>query len=249
MTGAATFGYAQGVPIVEPNGHILPFLGLREPVSGLTHLLGAIIAAIGGAVLWARARGDRPKRISFAIYASTLVALLLASATYHLVDLAPERLVPFRKVDHASIFLLIAGTFTPFYVNVVDGWWRLGNLVLIWTAAALGITLKLLFMNMSDAASAGLYLGMGWLALIGYLKLASRISHAAMGWMLAGGVLYSAGAVVDVAQWPVPIPGIFGFHETFHVFVLAASAIHFGVVLRYVAPFERARLCLERSPA
>src|SRR5207248_397773 len=97
----------------------------REPVSGLTHLAGALVAAAGGALLWRRSRGDRPKQVSMAIYAGSLVGLFAASAAYHLVNVPPAPLLLLRKLDHASIFLLIAGTFTPFYWNAVDGWWRL----------------------------------------------------------------------------------------------------------------------------
>jgi len=222
-----------------PNGYLEPLFGCREPVSGLTHLLGFLVAAVGCSVLWSGSRGDRPKRISMAIYGASLMALYAASAAYHIVDVPAEQLAVFRRLDHASIFVLIAGTFTPFYVNATRGLWRSLNLILIWSCALVGIALKVLFIGMPDAASAGLYVGMGWLAMIGYAKLASVISHRAMAWALVGGVIYSVGAAVDVAQWPVPLPGVFGFHEVLHVLVMIASAIHFAVVMRYLVPLAR----------
>lgn len=221
------------------NGALEPMLGFREPVSGLSHLLAALLAAFGSGVLFARSQGDKLKQAAMAIYGLSLVALFFASAAYHMVTLPPEALVVFRKIDHASIFLLIAGTFTPFYAVAVEGWWRLGNLMLIWTVAVVGIGLKMLFIDMPDAWSSGLYVAMGWLALIGHTKLASAISWRAMRWMLGGGILYTVGAIIDAVQWPVPWPGVFGFHECLHLLVMFAAATHYAVVYRYLVPFRR----------
>ncbi len=225
--------------IPDPNGVLEPMLGFREPVSGLTHFAAAILASFGSGVLFARSQGDKLKQAAMAIYGASLTALFFASTVYHLVTLPPDALVYFRKVDHASIFFLIAGTFTPFYAVAVEGWWRMGNLMLIWTVALVGVVLKVSFIGMPDAWSSGLYVAMGWLAMIGYARLASIISHRAMAWCLAGGVAYTVGAVVDAAQWPVPWPGVFGFHETLHVLVMVAAAMHYYVILRFLVPFRR----------
>lgn len=226
------------MPVGTLNGTLEPMLGFREPVSGCTHFVAAVLAAFGSGVLFARSSGDKWKQVAMAAYGATMVMLFFASATYHLVTLPPETLVWFRKVDHASVFLLIAGTFTPFYAVAVEGWWRAGNLMLIWTVAVAGVVLKVAFIDLPDRWSSGIYVAMGWLALIGYAKLADAISHRAMAWLLAGGVVYTLGAVVDAAQWPVPWPGIFGFHETLHVMTMIAAGLHYSVVYRYLVPFR-----------
>jgi hemolysin III len=231
-----------------PNGDLIPMLGLREPVSALTHLIAAPLAAIGARLLWVRTHGESTKRASMVVYGASLVWLYLISGLYHMVRVSPDALVFLRKLDHAAIFILIAGTFTPFFVNAAVGRVRAGNLILIWSVAIAGIALKILYIGMPDAWSSGLYVGMGWLALIGYAELASALSHRAMAVALLGGVLYSAGAVVDAARWPVPLPGVFGSHEVLHVLVMVASALHFWVVLRFVVPYRRAGVFTNGGP-
>ncbi|HVY60495.1 MAG TPA: hemolysin III family protein [Planctomycetota bacterium] len=231
------------------DGDLTPLFGLREPVSGLTHLVGALISLAGGVVLWRRSAGDRAKQVSMAIYAAGLVLLYTASAAYHLVTAPPEVLANYRRADHAAIFLLIAGTYTPFCVNAASGLWRLGGLLTIWTTALAGIALKVTWIDMPDAPSAGLYIAMGWLVVLAYRRLAATISHRAMALAGLGGALYTLGASLDVLEWPVPFPGYFGFHETFHVLVMLASAVHFYVVLRYVVPVERPEFGRAPAPA
>jgi hemolysin III len=226
--------------LTEPlNGFLAPMMGFREPVSGISHAFAAMLAAFGSGVLFAKSEGDKLKQAAMAIYGASMTALFFVSSAYHLVTLPPELLVWFRKADHACVFVLIAGTFTPFYVVAVEGWWRWGNLMLIWTVALVGVGLKASFVEMPDLWSSSLYAGMGWLALIGYAKLAAAISHRAMAWVFMGGVIYTVGAVVDAARWPVPWPGVFGFHETLHVLTVVAAIVHYHVILRYLVPRRR----------
>jgi hemolysin III len=135
-----------------------------------------------------------------------------------------------------SIFVLIAGTYTPFCLLALDGGWRWGLLGLVWGLALCGVLLKALWMGAPRWLSVALYLGMGWVAVIAAPALVRAVPPDGITWVLAGGVVYSAGALVYGLKRPNPIPGVFGFHEVWHVFVLAGSVCHFWAVLHYVAP-------------
>ena len=233
--------------LADVNNVMHPALGMREPVAGLTHMIAAVIALYATSILWDRSRGDRPKQWSMAIYGLSLVVLYCASAAYHIAEVSPEALVLYRKIDHCAIFALIAGTYTPFCFNAWSGRWRVLSLATIWGIALAGIALKSLWIDISDGVSASMYIVMGWLAVLGYAKLAAVITHRGMLWAGVGGVIYSAGATIDVVGWPWSVPGVFAGHEVFHLSVMLASAVHFAVVLRYVVPIARPRFF--ESPA
>lgn len=220
---------------------ILSALGLREPVAALSHLAAALAAPFAASVLWRRSRDDRAKQISMLVYGCSLVILFLASAAYHGVAAGPGPLDVLRRIDHSAIFLLIAGTFTPSCFNGARGLWRAGPLGVVWGIALLGVAVKWLRVELSDEASAGLYMGLGLVALLGYVKPAAVISARAVAWTTLGGAIYCAGAVIDIVGWPWGVPGVFGPHEVFHVAVVLASALCYAVLLRYVVPAQRPR--------
>ncbi len=211
---------------------------LREPINGLTHLAGGLLASIGLIVLLATAAGEgrADQVVAFGIFGFSLIALYTASALYHLLPLSPAGVARLRRVDHMSIFVLIAGTYTPFCLLALDGAWRAGLLGLIWGLALCGILLKLLWMDAPRWLSVALYLGMGWTALAAAPALLRVVPTGGITWVLVGGVVYSAGALVYGLKRPNPVPGVFGFHEMWHLFVLVGSACHFWAVLRYIAP-------------
>jgi hemolysin III len=211
---------------------------LREPVNGLTHLVGGLLASVGLIVLLAMAAGEgrADQLVAFGIFGFSLITLYSVSALYHLLPLSPLGVARLRRVDHMSIFVLIAGTYTPFCLLALDGGWRVGLLSLIWGLALCGIMLKLLWMDAPRWLSVMLYLGMGWVALVAAPALFRAIPAGGMAWVLAGGLVYSAGALVYGLRRPNPIPGIVGFHELWHIFVVAGSACHFWAVLRFIAP-------------
>jgi hemolysin III len=210
----------------------------REPVNGFTHLAGGLIASVGLIVLLATAAraGRTDQLVAFGIFGFSLIALYTASALYHLLPLSPAGVARLRRVDHISIFLLIAGTYTPFCLLALDGSWRVGLLGLIWGLALCGILLKLLWMEAPRWLSVALYLGMGWVAVIAAPALFRAVPAGGMAWVLVGAVVYSAGALVYGLKRPNPVPGVFGFHELWHLFVMAGSACHFWAVLGYIAP-------------
>jgi hemolysin III len=211
---------------------------LREPVNGLTHLAGALLACIGLAVLLATAAsaGRADQLLAFSVFGFSLILLYTASALYHLLPLSPAGVARLRMADHVTIFLLIAGTYTPFCLLALDGGWQVGLLGLVWGLAFFGVLLKLLWMDAPRWLSVTLYLGMGWVAVVAAPALLRSVPAGGIVWVLAGGLIYSAGALVYGLRRPNPVPGVFGFHELWHLFVMAGSACHFWAVLRYIAP-------------
>jgi hemolysin III len=211
---------------------------LREPVNGLTHAAGGVLAFVGLFVLVASAAsaGRMDQIVAFGIFGISLVALYIASSLYHLLPLSPAGVARLRKLDHVAIFVLIAGTYTPFCLLALDGGWRWGVLAIAWGLALCGASLKLLWMEAPRCLSVLLYLGMGWVAVAAVPALLRTLPAGGMAWVLAGGLTYSAGALVYGLKRPNPIPGAFGFHELWHLFVVAGSACHFWAVLRYLVP-------------
>jgi hemolysin III len=211
---------------------------LREPVNGLTHAAGGVLAVAGLFVLLATAASARrvDQLVAFGVFGLSLISLYTASSLYHLLPLSPSGVAKLRRLDHMSIFVLIAGTYTPFCLLALEGTWRWGLLSLIWVLALCGVLLKLLWMDAPRWLSVVLYLGMGWVALIAAPALFRAVDVGGMAWVLAGGLTYSAGALVYALERPNLVPGVFGFHEVWHLLVMAGSACHFWAVLRYVAP-------------
>ena len=206
---------------------------LREPVNGITHLAGGLLASVGlGVLLATAARAGRVDQlVAFGIFGFSLISMYTASALYHLLPLSPAGVARLRRVDHMSIFVLIAGTYTPFCLLALEGAWQAGLLALIWSLALCGILLKLLWMDAPRWLSVVLYLGMGWVALVAAPALFRAVPIGGMAWVLAGALAYTTGALVYGFKRPNPVPGVFGFHELWHLFVMAGSACHFWAVL------------------
>jgi hemolysin III len=200
-------------------------------------LASAAAALVGGVVLVLAGPSNAWARLALLAYGLSLVLLFTASSTYHLVKTSPARELLLRKLDHTAIFLLIAGTYTPVCAIVLTGAWRWGLLAAVWGLAVIGIAFKLVFIGAPRWVSVAIYLAMGWLGVIGFGPLFQALPGAAILWLLAGGLLYTLGAVVYALRRPNFLPGTFGFHELWHLFVTAASAAHFIFVFAYVAPF------------
>jgi hemolysin III len=174
--------------------------------------------------------------VAFGIFGLSLIALYSASALYHLLPLSPAGVARLRRVDHMMIFVLIAGTYTPFCLLALDGAWRVGLLTLVWSLAMCGILFKLFWIGAPHWLSVALYLGMGWVAVIAAPALFQAVPPRGMAWVLGGGLVYSLGAIVYGLRRPNPWPRVLGFHELWHLFVVVGSACHFWAVLRYLAP-------------
>jgi hemolysin III len=204
---------------------------LREPVNSLTHWAGAALAFIGLIVLLIVGWSTPAKIISLAVYGVSLIFLFSASATYHMVQVKDRALEIFRKVDHAAIYVLIAGTYTPFCVNAFDGFWKWGMLSIIWTLAVIGIVIKVFIIRSPRWLNAGIYVVMGWLSIAAIGEMLDALPAWVLIWMLIGGVTYTLGAVVYITKIFNFKPGVFGFHEVWHIFVLLAAIAHFIAVM------------------
>ncbi len=204
---------------------------LREPINSLTHWGGAILALIGLIALLVIGWDTPAKIISFAIYGISLIFMFSASATYHMVRVRDKALEIFRKIDHAAIFVLIAGTYTPFCVNAFEGFWQWGMLSIIWSLALIGIIVKVFYIRAPRWLNAGIYVLMGWLSVAAAGQMLASLPAWVFGWLLAGGVIYTLGAVVYATKIFNFKPGVFGFHEIWHIFVLLAAAAHYVAVL------------------
>jgi hemolysin III len=204
---------------------------LREPVNSLTHWAGAILALAGLIALLIIGWDTPAKVISFAVYGASLIFMFSASATYHMVRVKDKALEIFRKVDHAAIFTLIAGTYTPFCINAFEGFWKWGMLGIIWSLALIGIVVKIFYIRAPRWLNAGIYVLMGWISVAAAGQMLAALPTWVFAWLIAGGVIYTLGAVVYAAKMFNFKPGVFGFHEVWHIFVLLAAAAHFVAVM------------------
>ncbi|MEW6094129.1 MAG: hemolysin III family protein [Chloroflexota bacterium] len=204
---------------------------LREPFNGLSHLGGAIAALFGQFALLIAGWSGTAKIVSVVVYGLSLVAMFAASASYHLVKVKPATLLILRKIDHSAIFLLIAGTYTPFCVLAFTGFFRWGLLTLIWAIALTGILVKVFFVGAPRWLNAGMYVLMGWLCIVAAPQMPSVLPPNAIIWLVIGGVTYTLGAVVYAMKLFNFVPGKFGFHEVWHIFVLLGALAHFVSVM------------------
>ena len=204
---------------------------LREPVNSLTHWVGAFLALIGLIVLLVVGWGAPARVISLLIYGVSLIVLFSASAMYHMVQVKERALEIFRKIDHAAIYFLIAGTYTPFCVNAFSGFWKWGMLSIIWSLALIGILVKVFYIRAPRWLNAGIYLIMGWLCIAAIGQMLSTLPVWVMIWLIAGGLIYTFGAIVYITRIFNFVPGVFGFHEMWHILVMLAAAAHFAAVL------------------
>lgn len=204
---------------------------LREPVNSLTHWGGAILALVGLIALLIVGWDTPAKIISFTIYGVSLIFMFSASATYHMVRVKDKALEIFRKIDHAAIYVLIAGTYTPFCINAFEGFWKWGMLSIIWSLALIGIVVKIFYIRAPRWLNAGIYIVMGWLSVLSAGEMLAALPAWVFIWLITGGVIYTLGAIVYMTKIFNFKPGVFGFHEVWHIFVLLAAAAHFVAVM------------------
>ncbi|MEK6606493.1 MAG: hemolysin III family protein [Myxococcota bacterium] len=205
---------------------------LKDPVSAATHFAGFVAAVVGLVFLVVSSAHDPPKVTAMAIYGCTLVALFLASALYHFLDVGERGNRWLKRVDHVAIFLLIAGTYVPALLHLLDGPWRVAMLSAVGSLALAGVLLKIVWIGCPDWLSTALYLALGWIVVIPAHRMVQRLPPGSMAWLFAGGAAYTVGAIIDVVRRPHPWPPAFGHHEIFHMFVLVGAAAHYFFVVR-----------------
>jgi hemolysin III len=202
----------------------------RPRFRGVTHKYAFYASLITGAVLLLVAP-TRKAGAAAAIYAASVSALFGTSALYHRITWKPSARRWMRRLDHSMIFVLIAGTYTPFAVLVLDGTLATVILIVVWTGAASGIVLKLCWIDAPKWLIALTYVLLGWVAVAAFPDMIHKLGVTPTAMVAAGGVLYTLGAVVYALKRPDPVPSVFGYHEVFHAFVVVASACHFVAVV------------------
>lgn len=208
-----------------------PYDGLR-PWSAITHAVGAVLALIGTLLLLTRSvmlELDAWHIVSFAIYGASMICLYTASTLYHSVNTSRAKRLALRKYDHCSISLLIAGSYTPICLTALrtQGYWGWSIFGVIWAMALCACALSLLWINSPRWLTSGVYLVMGWLAVVALYPLSQALPPDGMAWLAAGGILYTVGGILYAVKWPGRNNPRFGCHEIFHVFILLGSICHF----------------------
>ena len=203
----------------------------REPFSGLSHLAGVVLGIIALVVLLVHSDGDRWKLTAFSVYGASLIILYLASTLYHSVPASPAVVEKLRRFDQCAIFVLIAGSYTPLCLIKMRGPWGWSLFAVAWGIAASGIITQSLWARMPCWLNVVLYILMGWLAVIGISPIAHSIGPVGLFWLVLGGLIYGGGTIVFATERPRLWPGVFGFHDLWHVFVLAGSAAHFMMMI------------------
>ncbi len=220
----------------HPVATVLAWWTPKEVVNSYTHLLGMLFSVVALVALVVRSVGNPVHVVAFSVYGASLVLLYAASTSTHWFALSPSGDDLLQRLDHAAIFVLIAGSYTPICLVTLGGGWGWSLLGIVWAVALAGVALKLSYEHLPRWSTTALYLGMGWLAVIAIVPLARILSLGGLAWLLVGGLSYTVGAVIYATRRPDPFPDVFGFHEIFHFFVLGGSAAHFVFMIRYVAP-------------
>jgi channel protein (hemolysin III family) len=219
-------------------------MGVRDPVSSVTHLLAAGWAAYATLVLVRLTPPAGGRRTAVAVYGASMILLYLASGVFHAVPFTradhPAEYGFFQAADRSAIFALIAGTNTPVIVALLSGRWRRWCLIAMWSVALIGVASLWLLPQAPYAVTVTLYLVMGWLGGVPVVHYYRAVGWRAMNWVLAGAALYTAGAVCDLLRWPVltEAPVRVGPHEVFHLAVVGASTTFFVFVARHVILHE-----------
>jgi hemolysin III len=213
-----------------------PYDGLR-PWSAITHGVGALLALVGTIALLIRA-AERNSPLLFGVflvYGMSMICLYTASTLYHCVNTSVPGRIALRKYDHCSIYLLIAGSYTPTCLVVLKGHGGLALLIAVWTVGLLGVALTIAKLSIPRWLTSAIYLCMGWLAIFAIVPLYYNLPPIGFFWLLTGGLLYSVGGVLYAVKWPGRNNPRFGCHEIFHLFILLGSIAHFMLMYQVIA--------------
>jgi hemolysin III len=209
---------------------------VKPRLRGVSHQWAFFVSCAIGAALVVAAPSGTP-RLAATIYAVSVAALFGVSALYHRITWASAAARRWmRRLDHSAIFVLIAGTYTPFALLVLDGPIATVILVVVWAGALGGILLKLVWIDAPKLITAIVYVALGWVAVAAFPDLIDELGLTGTALVVAGGLLYTAGALVYAFRRPDPVPTVFGYHEVFHALVIVAAALQYAVVAFYVLP-------------
>ena len=207
---------------------------VKPRLRGVSHQWAFFVSLLTGCVLVATAPGGRAT-VAAAIYAVSVAGLFGASALYHRITWASAAARRWmRRLDHSMIFVLIAGTYTPFALLALKGTLATAILVAVWAGAGAGVVMKLVWIDAPKWVVALTYVLLGWVAVAAFPQLYDAVGLTGVAMVASGGLLYTAGAVVYALRRPDPVPTVFGYHEVFHVLVIVAAALQYAVVAFFV---------------
>ena len=211
---------------------------IREPGSAITHFAGMLLATAASVPLLVKAGLDSVRcLVAMGIFMASMILLYGASTVYHTVIASDKILKIFRKADHMMIFVLIAGSYTPVCVLVLGGRQGYTLLAVVWSIAIAGILVKALWITCPKWFSSVIYIAMGWVCVLAFGKIIHALPRAAFGWLLAGGIIYTAGGIIYALKLPLfnSRHHSFGSHEIFHLFVMGGSFCHYVMMYQFVA--------------
>ncbi len=208
---------------------------LREPFSGLSHLLGALLALAALTFMLSHLPEHDTGLyvISYLSFGISMFVMFFSSAVYHLAEVSEEKVRQLKRIDHMAIFLMIAGSYTPFILLGLERSLGLVMFAIIWGIAIFGILVKIFWLHAPRWLSTALYLGMGWVSILVYEPLSAGLPAKAIEWLMYGGIAYTLGAVVYACKWP-NLHTRFDFHDFWHLFVLAGAGAHFVSIGLYL---------------
>lgn len=212
-------------------------LTIREPGSAITHFIACLMALMAASPLMIKAQGNTTNMLAMAVFAGSMILLYGASTAYHSISRVSDKVLRiFRKIDHMMIFVLIAGSYTPVCLIVLGGKMGYSLLALVWGTALAGMIVKACWITCPKWFSSVIYIAMGWTCLLVFGTLWDTLPHAAFGWLLAGGIIYTIGGIIYALKLPVfdAVHKYFGSHEIFHLFVMGGSICHFIFMYNYV---------------
>jgi hemolysin III len=221
--------YLGGLAVPSPTLSILP----RPLLRGVLHQAAFSVSLVVGTLLIVGAEGAR-RRAAAAVFAGSVAVCFGASALYHRVTWTPRLRLWMRRVDHAGVFLLIAGTYTPVCLLVLDGAWRLVVLVVVYLGAGGAVVLKFAWAEAPKWVAAVLGITLGWVGVVVLPQLATRLDPAAVALLGVGGLAYTAGAIIYARRRPNPFPAVFGYHELFHALTIVAVACQYVAIAFFV---------------
>jgi hemolysin III len=197
------------------------------------HQIGFSVSLVVGTLLIVGADGGRG-HVAAAVFAGAVAACFGLSALYHRITWTPQLRLWMRRVDHAGVYLLIAGTYTPVCLLVLTGAWRWAVLAVVWAGAAAAALFKLIWVGAPKWSAAAAGITLGWVGVAVLPQLATRLNPAAVALLLVGGLVYTAGAIVYARGRPDPIPAVFGYHELFHVMTLIAVSCQYVAIAFFI---------------
>jgi hemolysin III len=211
----------------------------RPLLRGWFHAVAAVGAVIFTIALCLLSWNDPPRMLTMLVFGLSMVELYAVSAVYHMGTWSPRVHRVLRAIDHSNIFVLIAGTYTPLCFNMLGGWLRIVSLTAIWVLALVGISLSVLSLKLPRMVGTILYIIMGWVSIGTLPALLEVMPVGAIGLLVFGGVLYTIGGLIYARKWPDPFPRVLGFHEVFHLFVVAGGVVFAVVITVWILPFPR----------